>query len=211
MFAQNARNLHQIHIIGQHLQVYLTLQASSDPHTPVHTLEIMRSTPASYHTLSNSQVAQECPQQPSLAPRDPQHTVASSPPSPCIPLCLSVEPNQRLCAHIIALSKQLRDVDVQRAVWLSTGQQLVYARHGRRDGVCGRPARLEQVEADLARLEVDVGVADGREEADGGRRVGVGGRDVDVEEPCAAWVRLMGCSEGALGCAGACEGTGAIR
>ena len=75
----------------------------------------------------------------------------------------------------------------------------MYARHSRSDGVCGRPASLEQVEADLARLEVDIGVADGRDEADGGRRVRVGGRDVDVEEPCAAWVRLVWCSEGNLG------------
>ena len=56
----------------------------------------------------------------------------------------------------------------------------MYARHSRSDGVCGRPACLEQVEADLARLEVDIGVADGRDEADGGRGVRVGGRDVDV-------------------------------
>jgi hypothetical protein len=159
----------------------------------------MHSTPASYHTLSYVQVAHEGPQQPSLASPDPQLIVASSPPSPCIPLCLGVEPNQRLSAYVIALPEQLRDVNVQWAVWLSTGQQLVYARHSRSDGVCGRPACLEQVEADLACLEVDVGVADGRDEADSGRRVGVGGRDVDVEEPCAAWVRLMWCSEGILG------------
>lgn len=62
----------------------------------------------------------------------------------------------------------------------------MYACHGRCDGICGCPARLEQIEADLAGLEVDVGVADGRYEAHGGRRVGIGVGDVDVEEPCAA-------------------------
>lgn len=42
----------------------------------------------------------------------------------------------------------------------------MYARHRCCNSVCGCPARLQQVEADLARLEVDVRVADGRYEAD---------------------------------------------
>jgi hypothetical protein len=104
--------LQQNRIIGHHLQICLTLQTSHDPHIPVHTLEIMHSTPAPYHTLSYCQVSHEGPQQPNLAPPDPQPIVASSPPSPCIPLCLSVEPNQRLRTNIIALPKQLRNVDV---------------------------------------------------------------------------------------------------
>jgi hypothetical protein len=62
----------------------------------------------------------------------------------------------------------------------------MYARHGGGDGIGGRPGRLEQIEADLAGLEVDVGVADGRDEADGRRREGVCVRDVDVESPAAA-------------------------
>jgi hypothetical protein len=62
----------------------------------------------------------------------------------------------------------------------------MYRRHGRGDGVRGRPRRLEQIKADLARLEVDVGVADGCDEADRGGRVGVRVRDVNVEEPAAA-------------------------
>ena len=61
----------------------------------------------------------------------------------------------------------------------------MYAHHSRRDSVCGCPARLEQVEADLASLEVNIGVADGRDEADRRRRIGIGRRDVNVEEPCA--------------------------
>jgi len=63
----------------------------------------------------------------------------------------------------------------------------MYRRHGRGDGVRGRPRRLEQVEADLARVEVDIGVADGRDEADRGRRVGVRVWNVDVKKPAAAW------------------------
>ena len=60
----------------------------------------------------------------------------------------------------------------------------MYAHHSRRDGVCGCPARLEQVETDLAGLEVNVGMADGRNKADRRRRVRVGRRDVNIEEPC---------------------------
>jgi hypothetical protein len=59
----------------------------------------------------------------------------------------------------------------------------VYARHGRRNCVGGRPRGLEQVEADLAGFEIDVGVADGRYEADGRWGEGVLRRDGDGEEP----------------------------
>lgn len=61
----------------------------------------------------------------------------------------------------------------------------MYARHCGRDGVRRRPRCLEQIEADLAGLEVDIWVADGRDEADGGRGEGVCVRDVDVEGPAA--------------------------
>ena len=63
----------------------------------------------------------------------------------------------------------------------------MYARHGRRDGIRRGPGGLEQIEADLAGLEVDVGVADWRDEADGGRGEGVVRWDMDVEGPAAAW------------------------
>ena len=64
----------------------------------------------------------------------------------------------------------------------------MYTRHGRRDRVCGCPRRLEQVETDFARLEVDVRVADGRCEADCGGCEGVCRRDVDGEGPETACV-----------------------
>ena len=64
----------------------------------------------------------------------------------------------------------------------------MYRRHRRGNCVCGRPSSFQQVETDLAGLEVDVGVADGRDEADGGWGEGVCGGDVDVEEPAAACV-----------------------
>jgi hypothetical protein len=110
-------------------------------------------------------------------------------PPPCAlpPLRLGVESDQSLGAHIILLPHELGNIDIQGTVRLGARQQLMYARHGGRDGVGWGPRRLEQIEADLAGLEVDVGVADGRDEADRGRRKGVGVWDVDVEGPAAAW------------------------
>ena len=46
----------------------------------------------------------------------------------------------------------------------------------------------EQREADLAGLEVDIGMADGRDEGDLGRLERVFGRDGDLEEPQTAVV-----------------------
>lgn len=63
----------------------------------------------------------------------------------------------------------------------------MYACHGSRDRVRGGPIRLEQVKTNLAGLKVDVGMADGRNKANGGRRVGVRRRNVNVEKPCAAY------------------------
>lgn len=46
--------------------------------------------------------------------------------------------------------------------------------HSRGDSVSRGPRGLEKVEADFAGFEVDIGVADGGYEADGGGREGVG-------------------------------------
>jgi hypothetical protein len=62
----------------------------------------------------------------------------------------------------------------------------MYRGHGSRYCVCGCPRALQEVEANLARFEIDVGVADGRYEANGGRREGICVGNVDVEEPSAA-------------------------
>jgi hypothetical protein len=67
----------------------------------------------------------------------------------------------------------------------------MYTRHCCCDSVRRRPVRLEKVKTDLAGLEVDVRMADGRDEADRRRRIGVCRRDVDVEEPCAACKRSV--------------------
>ena len=63
----------------------------------------------------------------------------------------------------------------------------MYTRHGRRDSVCRGPRRFQQIEADFSSLEVDIWVADGCDEADGGGRKRVGGWDGDGEEPAAVW------------------------
>lgn len=94
----------------------------------------------------------------------PQNTPSS--PIPLEPLHLRIKPNQTLRPNIIPQPKQLRNIHIQRTIRLRTRQQLMYRRHRRCDCVCGTPRRLEQIEAYLARLEVDVGVADGRDEAD---------------------------------------------
>lgn len=96
----------------------------------------------------------------------PQHIPQPSPPPPVIPLRHRIKPNQRLGPDIIPNPEHLRNIHIERTIGLRAGQQLVHARHGGGNRVRRRPARLQQVEADLARLEVDVGVADGRYEAD---------------------------------------------
>lgn len=57
----------------------------------------------------------------------------------------------------------------------------MYTRHSRCNGVCRCPICLEQIKADLASLEVDVRMADGRDEAYRRRRVWVCQGDVDVK------------------------------
>lgn len=59
----------------------------------------------------------------------------------------------------------------------------MYSFQGGDEGVGGGPGRFEKVEADLARFEVHVRVADGGFEFYGRRGEGVGGRDGDVEFP----------------------------
>lgn len=68
----------------------------------------------------------------------------------------------------------------------------MYARHGGGNGVGRGPRRFEQIETNLARFKVDIGVADGRNEADGGRRKGIGWRNGDGEEPAAVCVDDVG-------------------
>jgi len=68
----------------------------------------------------------------------------------------------------------------------------VYARHGGRERVRRRPSCLEQIKADFARFEIDIWVADGCYEANGGRDEGICGRNGDGEEPAAVWGGLVG-------------------
>jgi hypothetical protein len=106
-------------------------------------------------------------------------------PLPIIPLTNRIPPYQTPSPHIVTRAKQLRNIDVQRAIRLSTSKQLMYTRHSCRNRVRGCPRRLQQVEADLACFEIYVWVADGRYEADCGRGERVGCRYRDGEEPAA--------------------------
>ncbi len=63
----------------------------------------------------------------------------------------------------------------------------MYSLQCRRERVCRRPRRFQEVETDLAGLEVDVWVADGSCEGDSGRGEGIGGRNEDVEVPETGW------------------------
>lgn len=110
---------------------------------------------------------------------------------PRILLTSRIPPNQTPGADLIARAKQLRHIDIERTIRLGTCQQLVYTRHGRRDSVRRRPRRFEEIETDFSRLEVDIRVADGRDEADGGGRERVGGWDGDGEKPAAVWGVLV--------------------
>lgn len=130
-------------------------------------------------------------------------------PLPIIPLTNSIKPNQTSSPNLVARPKQLRNIHIERTVRLSTSKQLVYTRQSRRDSIRGCPSGLEQIEADLARLEIDVGVADRCYEADGRWREGVGGGDRDGKEPAAVWEVLAsecGDAVGGVGkvCAGLC-------
>lgn len=85
------------------------------------------------------------------------------------PLTLSIPPNQTLCPNQIALSQQLRHIDIKRGLRFRARQQLVYRSEGRGDGVSGGPRGFEEIETDFPGLEINVGVADWGDEFDGGR------------------------------------------
>lgn len=103
-----------------------------------------------------------------------------------IPLRFRIELNQTMGSNQIPLPQQLRNINVQWTLWLRTRQQLMYTRHGSRDGVGRRPRGLQQIETDLASLEVDVWMADFGDEFYGRRDEGVCGGNGDVEEPATA-------------------------
>jgi hypothetical protein len=113
------------------------------------------------------------------------NAIPSLPPSSVVPFGLGVKPDQTLRSNLVPNPKQLRDIHIERTVWLGAGKELVYRGHGCRYCVCGRPGALQEVEADFARLEVYIRVADWRYKADGGRRERVRIGNVDVEEPAA--------------------------
>lgn len=107
------------------------------------------------------------------------------------PFRLGVESDESFGADQVTLPKQLCNVDVERGIRLGRGQKLLDRVERGRDRIHRRPRSLEQVQADLARLEVDVWVTDGSDEANGRRCIGVCVRDLDVEFPQATLRRRV--------------------
>lgn len=98
------------------------------------------------------------------------------------------QPNQSLRSHQIPRPQQLRQINIQRTIRLpSRPHQLLHRLQRTHDPIRRRPRSLQQIETDLSSLEVDVGVAAGGEEMDGGwgGRIVGGNGDGEVEET--AW------------------------
>ena len=123
---------------------------------------------------------------PPLPNPDPVYLPTTPPP---LPTPIS---DQTFPANLIPTLQQRRYIHVERTIHLGIRKQLVYSLERRCERVCRRPRRFQEVEADLAGLEIHVWVADGGCEGDFGRGVGVGGRDEDVEVPETGWRAVSG-------------------
>lgn len=71
---------------------------------------------------------------------------------------------------VIPLAQQVARVTVERGVGLRVSEQHEDGATRRLQRPCRRPRVLEDVDADLARLRVHVGVKDGRRKPEVGRR-----------------------------------------
>jgi hypothetical protein len=110
---------------------------------------------------------------------------------PFVPLRLRIKSNQCLRPHVVLLPQKLRDIHIERGIRLGARQELMYRGQGGCYRVSGRPGGLEEVEANLAGAEVDVGVADWSREFYGRRGQRVGGGDGDEEEPAPTCVGVL--------------------
>ncbi len=105
----------------------------------------------------------------------PRTTYPKTTPSPPHRVHPRIKPHQTLRRHAIPLPQQNRNINIQRTIRLpSRAQKLLHSFQRTHDTVSRRPGSLEQVEADLAGFEADVGVADGGLEVDLGGCVRVG-------------------------------------
>jgi hypothetical protein len=107
---------------------------------------------------------------------------------PLIPLLIHPQLNQPPGSNSIPLPQQRRNVHIQRRVDPGCRQQHPDGAYTLEYAISRRPRVLEQVETDLARLQVNIGVHDGRHELDGRRVQRVGRRDGDAEEPAAVYL-----------------------
>lgn len=94
---------------------------------------------------------------------------------------LGVHPRQRVVAPHIPASQKIATVAVEGRVGLWVREEGDDGSAHGLQGVHGRPGVLEQVQANLASLEVDVGVEDLSDEVDLGRPQGVVLRHRDVQ------------------------------
>lgn len=113
---------------------------------------------------------------PDVYPPPPSHPSLHPFSSPSIipPDLATPQLHQPPRANDIPAAQQGGGVDVERGVDLGVGQQAVADGAHRLEDAIGRgPGVFKQVEADLARVEGNVGVHDGRDKGDFGRGVGV--------------------------------------
>lgn len=107
-------------------------------------------------------------------------------------LVTAPELDQPARADHVPAAQQRRDVDVERAVRLGVPEQHAHGAHALEHAVGGGPGVLEQIEADLARLQRDVGVDDGRGKGHLGGLERIRRGKGDLEKPtaiCAARAR----------------------
>jgi hypothetical protein len=98
-------------------------------------------------------------------------------------LLRTIEADQGPGTDEVALPDEAGDIDIEGAIEAGLGEEAHDALEGADEAEHGGPVFLEDVETDIARLPGHVGVADGRDEADGRRRHGVVGRQRERDQP----------------------------
>lgn len=88
-------------------------------------------------------------------------------------------------ANDIAASEESSDIDIEGTIRFGAAQEHADGADALENGVSRGPLVLEEIEANLAGLQGDVGVDDGRDKGHLGGLVRIGGRDADLEEPAA--------------------------
>lgn len=143
-----------------------------NPFIPLRISHSVTSKSQAYALLSNSP--------PSVHSSPPLPTLIQAPLPPLLP---TPKPHQPPRTHPIAAPLQRRHLQIQRAIDAGLLQQPPHGLQAAHHAQDRRPVLLQHIQADLARLELDVRVADPGDERDGRRGVRVRGRDADREQP----------------------------